>query len=313
MEDSEKQTILIVDDDPLIRRIVNKALVAAGYLVVEANSGAAALELAQKAPPSLILLDLMLPGMDGYEVCDRLRLNPHTTNIPIIMLTALDQTEAKVRGFRSGADDYLTKPFDIDELQTRVQAHLRRSERDIGTNPLTVLPGNAQIERVIWKRINDRAPMAVLYVDLTNFKEFNDEYGWVRGDEVIRMLAKHLLNVADLFGNKDDFVGHVGGDDFILISTPACAESIAKELIARFDADIPLFYPEDTRARGYLEVADRRGTKFRAPLVSVAVAIITNESFGLRHPGQVAARAAEVKKLAKSEPGSRYVFDRRRK
>jgi PleD family two-component response regulator len=308
-----KYTILIVDDDPLIRRIVNKALTAAGYQVVEASSGADALKLAQETPPNLILLDLMLPGMDGYEVCDRLRLNPHTTNIPIIMLTALDQTEAKVRGFRAGADDYLTIPFDIDELQTRVEAHLRRTERDIGTNPLTILPGNAQIERLIWKRLTERTPLAVLYIDLTNFKEFNDEYGWVRGDEVIRLLAKHIINVAQLFGNKDDFVGHVGGDDFIMVSTPPLAELLAKELIARFDADIPLFYPEDVRARGYLEVSDRRGAMFRAPLVSLAVAIVTNEQLDLRHPGQVAERAAEVKKLAKSEPGSRYVFDRRRK
>jgi PleD family two-component response regulator len=313
MLDSEKYAILLIDDDPLIRRIVTRALDAKGYQVAEASSGAEGLALALKNHPDLILLDLMMPGMDGFQVCAALRQNSLTANVPVLMLTALDQMESKVRGLQTGADDYITKPFSIDELQTRVEAHLRRSKRDLGANPLTILPGNLAIEQTLRQRLATAQPLAVLYIDLTNFKEYNDECGWLKGDEIIKMLARQIVDAMRQRGNPDDFIGHIGGDDFIGISTPARAESIAQMIIMRFDIEIPLFYPEEVRARGYIETVDRRGKPFRAPIVSVAIAIVTNEQTQFYHPGQVAARAAELKKYVKSLPGSQYAFDRRRK
>lgn len=309
----EKRKILLVDDDPLIRRIVTKTLTANGYQVLEASSGAEGLALARSQPPDLILLDLMMPGMDGFEVCAALRQDSLTVNVPVLMLTALDQTDAKVRGLQTGADDYITKPFNLDELITRIEAHLRRSERDLSANPLTILPGNIAIEQTIRRRLIAGQPLAVLYLDLSNFKEYNDEYGWLQGDEIIKMLAQQITEAVRGQGNPEDFIGHIGGDDFIVISTPPRAEAIAQIVIARFDAEIPLFYPEDVRARGYFETIDRRGKPFRAPIVTLSIAIVTNDQVTLFHPGQVSARAAELKKYLKSLPGSQYVFDRRRK
>jgi PleD family two-component response regulator len=283
----EKRKILLVDDDPLIRRIVTKTLTANGYQVLEASSGAEGLALARSQPPDLILLDLMMPGMDGFEVCAALRQDSLTVNVPVLMLTALDQTDAKVRGLQTGADDYITKPFNLDELITRIEAHLRRSERDLSANPLTILPGNIAIEQTIRQRLIAGQPLAVLYLDLSNFKEYNDEYGWLQGDEIIKMLAQQITEAVRAQGNPEDFIGHIGGDDFIVISTPPRAEAIAQIVIARFDAEIPLFYPEDVRARGYFETIDRRGKPFRAPIVTLSIAIVTNDQVTLFHPGQV--------------------------
>ncbi len=313
MSNLEKRSILLIDDDPLIRRIVTRTLDAKGYQVAEASSGTEGLDLALKNPPDLILLDVMMPGMDGFQVCAALRQNSLTANTPVLMLTALDQTDSKVRGLQTGADDYITKPFNLDELQTRIEAHLRRSERDLGANPLTILPGNIAIEHTLRNRLAAAQPLAVLYIDLTNFKEYNDEYGWLRGDEIIKMLARQIIDAVRKQDNPDDFIGHVGGDDFIVMSAPARAESLAQTVITRFDVEVQLFYPEQVRARGYIETVDRRGKPFRAPIISVAVAIVTNEQTQFHHPGQIAARAAELKKYVKSLAGSQYAFDRRRK
>jgi diguanylate cyclase (GGDEF)-like protein len=308
-----QRRILIVDDDPLIRHIVVTALAKDGYAINEADSGAEGLAQASASQPDLILLDVMMPDVDGYEICFKLRSNPLTVNIPIVMLTALGEIGERVRGMQMGADDYITKPFDPRELRSRVDAHLRRSARDLSASPLTKLPGNPIIEQVLSARLASREPLAVMYIDLTHFKSYNDEYGWLRGDEVIRMLGQEILDVVTEIGGKDDFIGHVGGDDFIVITTPERAKPLAEELIRRFDARIPQSYNEVDRARGYVEVTDRQGQPFRAPIATLAIAIVANDRRPLEHPLQVASCAAEVKKFVKSLPGSQFAFDRRGK
>ncbi|MBI5301645.1 MAG: response regulator [Chloroflexi bacterium] len=305
-----KQKILVVDDDRLIRHVISHFL-ETDYLVMQASSGLEGLALAQNHTPDLILLDVMLPGMDGYEVCRRLRGLSGTTNTPVIMLTALDQVDAKIRGLNAGADDYLTKPFNLDELKSRVQAHLRRSARDLSASPLTFLPGNPVIEQTLAARLASHTPFAILYIDLNHFKPFNDEYGWLKGDAVIKLLAKVIQNAVASQGSADDFVGHVGGDDFVTITTPARASHIAQQIITLFDSAMPEHYDAETRKRGYIESKDRVGLPTRFPITSVAIAIITNEQRRLEHPAQVAALAAEVKRVVKSHPGSHFAFDRR--
>ncbi len=305
-----KQRILVIDDDRLIRHVICHTL-ETDYEVVQASSGMEGIASAQNHPPDLILLDVMMPGMDGYEVCRRLRAHSAMVNTPVIMLTALDQVDAKIRGLNAGADDYLTKPFNLDELKTRVQAHLRRSARDLSASPLTFLPGNAVIEQIVAARIAGKEPIAVLYVDLNHFKSYNDEYGWLKGDLVIKLLAKAIQNAVATHGTLDDFVGHVGGDDFVVVSMPKCAGPIAQEIINLFDGIVPDYYDAETRKRGYIEAKDRFGRLTRFPLTSVAIAIVTNERRALEHPSQVAAFAAEVKRAVKSHPGSHFAFDRR--
>ncbi len=303
----------MIDDDPLVRHVVKKALAENNYKIAEAGSGTEGLERAKTFQPNLILLDVMIPGIDGYEVCYRLRQNPTMANVPVIILTALGNLNERIRGLQIGADDYITKPFDPRELRTRVEVHLRRSARDLSANPLTNLPGNPMIEQILSARIESREPLAVLYFDLVNFKAYNDEYGWVKGDEIIRMLASKILEAVGAVGGKDDFVGHVGGDDFVVISTPAHVERIAQRVITRFDAEIPGYYSEPARTRGYIQALDRQGNVFHAPIMSVVIAIVTNEKRELDHPLQVAELAAQVKKSMRLTSGSQYVFDRRRK
>jgi diguanylate cyclase (GGDEF)-like protein len=307
----DRRKILLIDDDPLIRQLVARTLTEAHFEVTEAASGLEGIASAVANPPDLILLDVMMPGMDGYEVCNHLRQQSATINVPIIFLTALDQMDSKVLGLRTGADDYITKPFDMRELKTRVEVHLRRSARDLSASPLTGLPGNPLIEQVIAVRLQAHEPIAVLYIDLTNFKAYNDEYGWIKGDQVIKMLADTLVAVAASVGTKTDFVGHIGGDDFVLVTIPDRASDVAQHIIDRFDAAVPEFYSQEVRERGYSIVRDRRGRIFHAPIATVSIAIVTNAQRELQNPLQVADIAAEVKELVKSHPGSNYAFDRR--
>lgn len=313
MVDLTKRKILLVDDDPLIRRVVTNSLAAAGYAVFSVGYAREALPSARASLPDLILLDVMMPELNGYEVCQQLRDDPQTATLPIIMLTAMDEPEAVVKGLQTGADDYITKPFNIEELISRIEAHLRRSVRQVGANPLTTLPGNPTIEQVLQERLDRRESIAVLYVDLTNFKPFNDEYGWLQGDQVIKMLAQNIIDAVRLHGGSHGFIGHIGGDDFVIISVPECAEQIAQQVTSNFDSAIPTFYSAQDRERGYIQVLDRRGKRYRAPVVSVSIAIVTNRQKKFEHVAQVSAEAAEVKKYVKSLPGSQYAFDRRTK
>lgn len=304
--------ILFIDDDPQIRRIIQLVLQEDGYELIGASSGVEGIVSAIRRRPDLILLDVMMPEMDGYEVCKRLRENPRTANIPVLMVTALGNTSEKIRGLEMGADDYITKPFDSGELRSRVQAHLRRSLRDLSASPLTNLPGNPAIEKVLRDHLEHHDPMAVLYFDLSDFKAYNDEYGWLKGDKVIKMLGEEISQVIAATADGKGFVGHVGGDDFVAIVVPDRAEAIAQEIIKRFDGEVLEHYNEAAREKGYIEGEDRKGNRVRFPIMALGIAIVSTDYRDLYHPSQVAAVAAEVKKFVKTLTGSHYAFDRRR-
>jgi diguanylate cyclase (GGDEF)-like protein len=302
-------TLLIVDDEPDLRRILEVMLGEDGYRVVSASSGPEALVLAQKQSFDLIILDLLLPDLDGFAVLGALRARPSTALTPIILLSARDSAAEKVRGLHLGADDYVTKPFAAAELLARVRAALRRRELEGGANPSTRLPGNVAIERAIRRRIENNQPFAVCYSDLDNFKAYNDTYGFLKGDAVIQQTAHVLLAAVEQAGNRDDFVGHIGGDDFILITSPDRAELVCARAISAFDALAPLFYDAETRARGYIDAHDRQGNPMRFPFVSLSIAVVSNGRRAILHLAEVAQRAIELKKRAKDIPGSAYVIE----
>jgi diguanylate cyclase (GGDEF)-like protein len=306
-----KPKILVIDDDPLMRRIITQSLDRTAYEILEAESGIAGVESAIEQRPDLILLDVMMPEMDGFEVIRRLRSHPITQSVPIILLTALGEMTEKVYGMQLGADDYMTKPFDPRELRARVLAHLKRSEHYLQSSPLTNLPGNQAIHQVITLRLENQDPMAVLYFDLNNFKSYNDIYGWVAGDEVIKRLGAIIVQAALQSSDREVFVGHVGGDDFVVITRPISAEGIARQAIREFDRAILEYYSPEDRQRGYVETTDRQGEKRRVPIISLGVAVVTNEHRRLEDPIQVAQIAAEVKRYLKTLPGSQVVYDRR--
>jgi len=304
------ESILVVDDDPDIARFVEVNLRSAGYDVSVAGDGEEALERAADLRPDLVLLDVMMPRLDGFEVAQRLRKNPQTANTSIIMLTAKALSSDKVTGLQSGADDYIIKPFDPIELLARVKGTLRRAKEMRNLSPLTGLPGNIRIQEEIERQVREHHPFAVLYLDLDNFKTYNDKYGFVRGDRLIQGTAR-MLQDAVMAYDQDGFVGHVGGDDFVAVVLPETAEDVAKRVCERFDQDRPLYYEDEDLERGFVRMEDRKGVEQDIPLVSVSIGIATTSKRAFAHYGEAVAVATEMKQFAKRDGGSSFAVDRR--
>jgi diguanylate cyclase (GGDEF)-like protein len=305
------ESLLVADDDPFIARLLEIELRAAGYDVRVASDGNQALELAQDRSPDLVLADVMMPNMDGFELTRRLRQDPRTATVSIIMLTARGLSADKLEGFAIGADDYIVKPFDTPELLARIRGVLRRAKEMRAQSPLTGLPGNVRIEEEIDQLVESGREFALLYADLDHFKAYNDHYGFMRGDQVIQATSSLLEEVSREVTGAEAFVGHVGGDDFVLIVSPDKATDVAEAVVARFDAEIPLLYDSDDRERGYVEVANRRGELQRFPLLSISIGIATTERRAYAHYAEAVAIATEMKTFTKSTAGSSWALDRR--
>src|SRR5512143_2539105 len=285
------ETILVVDDDPDIARFVEVNLRSAGYDVSVASDGEEALEKAGQLRPDLVLLDVMMPRIDGFEVAQRLRRNPQTANTSIIMLTAKALSTDKVLGLTAGADDYIIKPFDPIELLARVKGTLRRAKEMRNLSPLTGLPGNIRIQEEIERQVRDGRPFAVLYCDLDHFKAYNDQKGFVRGDRLIQATARIIQDAVLEHAGSEGFVGHVGGDDFVAVVAPEAAEESAKRICERFDeARVDFYEPEDLE-RGFVRIEDRKGVLQDIPLVAVSVGIATTSRRQFAHYGEAVAVA----------------------
>ncbi len=303
--------VLVVDDDPDIARFIEVNLRTQGFEVHLASDGVEALERAREVLPDLVLVDVMMPRMDGFQVVDRLRSEPRTANVSIIMLTAKALTADKVLGISTGADDYIIKPFDPVELVARVKGTLRRAREMRAMSPLTGLPGNTRIQEELKRRIEAGEEFALLYADLDHFKAFNDHYGFLRGDEALRVIGGIVQDVALETGGTSVFVGHLGGDDFVLVSPVEMARTLCTGIIERWDREIPLLYDEEDRNRGYIEVQNRQGQTERFLPLSISIGVATTERRGFSHPGEAVTVATELKEFAKRSPGSGYAFDRR--
>jgi diguanylate cyclase (GGDEF)-like protein len=305
------ETILVVDDDPDIARFVEVNLRSAGYDVAVAGDGQEALDKAGQLRPDLVLLDVMMPRIDGFEVAQRLRKNPQTANTSIIMLTAKALSADKVTGLQSGADDYIIKPFDPIELLARVKGTLRRAKEMRNLSPLTGLPGNIRIQEEIERQVREEREFAVLYSDLDNFKAYNDQKGFVRGDRLIQATARIIQDAVIESAGTEGFIGHVGGDDFVAVVGPDVAEDVAKRICERFDeARVDFYEPEDLE-RGFVRVEDRKGVLQDVPLVAISVGIAMTSKRRFAHYGEAVAVATEMKSFAKREPGSSFAVDRR--
>jgi diguanylate cyclase (GGDEF)-like protein len=306
--------ILVVDDDQDIASFVAFNLEIQGYEVMRAKDGQEALELLETRRPDLAVIDWMMPRMDGVELTQRLRAEPLTSALPVIMLTAKSMTIDKVLGLTAGVDDYLVKPFDTAELIARVSSTLRRNKEFREVSPLTGLPGNARVRREIADRMKAGGEYSVGYIDIDRFKSVNDVYGFDRGDEFITTLARSLHRAVAAINRPPIFLGHIGGDDFVFICAPDQVLPLTKQAVTDFEQAADQLYDQADAQRGYIEVPDRRGNKNRAALVtlSIGVAQATIEGRRFTDPRVVIAVASEMKKVAKSQPGSYVAIDRRR-
>src|SRR4051794_15442315 len=283
-----------------------------GYETHMAHRGDDAVDLALRLRPDLIVLDLMLPGVDGVEVCRQLRRDPRTTTTSIIMLTARNLPRDRIAGLEAGADDYVDKPFDVDELLARVTGRLRRARQLRQTSPLTGLPENFEIENRLEVVIADQEPFALIHADLDGFKAYNDNYGFLRGDRAIVLTARVIgWAVAD-HGTPECFVGHIGGDDFAVVCAPDLAAPIADAVVHTFDDHVPNLYDHDDRERGYIEVADRAGAIVRFPFLTISLGIASSDVRPIESPAEAATIAVEMKRFAKAARGSIWAMDRRR-
>jgi PleD family two-component response regulator len=306
--------ILIADDEAAIHSLLGRALPSNSYKILNARNGEEAFRLARAEDPNLILLDVNMPGKNGFEVLGALRSDQRTRGIPVIMLTGRGGLCDCVEGLKLGADDYITKPFELQELKARIDGVLKRSRWNLGANPLTRLPGSPIIQEEVDRRIRAGAAFAFLYADVDRFKAYNDAYGYAKGDEAIKATARLLVETVRAEGSPEDFVGHVGGDDFALVCDASRAVRIARKAALLFDEMAPDFYALVDRMRGCIEARGRSGGWERYPLMTLTVAGVTNERRVFNCYARVVELAAEMKCFLKNRPEqavSASAFDRR--
>jgi len=308
------KTLLVADDDKTFHRIISRVFANTEWQVKTAEDGVAALESIVAHMPDVILLDLNMPRLGGRELLSRIRGNPRLAMIPVIILSGNGAPQEQAMEFGLGADDFISKPFNTRELVARVESAVRRARRMLSANPLTFLPGGPAIEEEAARRIKAGDPLAFFYIDIDNFKAYNDSYGYLNGDNAIKSLAGLLTDLENDFTDDDIFLGHIGGDDFTVMVNPRRAEEMARTLAAGFDAMAAGFYSEADRTRGFITATDRSGEIRDFPLMTLSIAIATNEKRSLDHYAKIVDIASEMKRYLKSlknRSGSVYLKDRR--
>jgi len=305
-----KLKILIIDDNPDILDLLEVTL-QDEFELIKASSGKETFEKLKSTKPDLLVLDYVLPDITGPDICKIIRKDPLLSNIPILMLTGKGEVEDKVGGLESGVDDYMLKPFNPKELIARIRMLIRRSSANLDASPLTRLPGNVSINKELMDKIQTKESFAVLYIDIDNFKAVNDYYGFEKGDNVIKETARMLIDAIQKKGTTKDFVGHIGGDDFVIITALEKAEEIAKKIIIDFDNVSPTFFEEKDRLKGYIETKGRDNQIHKFGFPTISLGIITNLKKEFTHTAQVNSLGAEMKSLAKKFSESKYIFDKR--
>ena len=281
-----------------------------GLRTVTLPTAEALLERVNRTFPACVILDVQQDGEELFSLCARLKEDHFTAIVPVVLLVNRDDRDLATRGLEAGADEVIPSSATSRERFLRMDLLLRRVIRDVSVHPTTHLPGTAQIERNLAKRIAEGDQFATCYADLDHFKEFNDRYGYAHGDRVILLLSWILRDLVRALA-PGGFVGHIGGDDFIFTVSLPDVETVCDAIIELFDELIPYQYSEEDRRAGYFLGKDRRGNVHRIPLMTLSIGVVTNQFQRFGHTAQVSELAAEMKTYAKTLPGSVYVVDRR--
>lgn len=287
--------LLVVEDDVDIANMLKIYFTGLHFDVDVASRGSEALEKTKQVLPHLIVLDIMLPDIDGYEVCRALRTNMRTSHIPVIFLTQKDERSDKLQGLELGADDYITKPFDIEELKLRVSGAIRRSERESLTDPRSGLPAGRLIEEQL-RRIIREKNWALLDVRLNHFEPFRDVYGFVAGDDVLRFAAMLIGEVVDELGTPNDFIGHAGGDNFIIITTDEAAGKIRDRLKERFAAEVLSHYNFIDRQQGFIQAPRPDGGVEKVPFMTLSAGLVSPSMQSFADIREITELAAEARR-----------------
>jgi len=304
-------SVLVIETSPGAALGSVQALRAAGFRVTAAHTGRDILAAVYADPPQCLVVPHGLPGSAGMTLLDELKSDNVYGHLPMLLSLPASMSET-IDWSRVPADDYVVEPVSNDTLVSRVRLCLARAQRDFNANPLTGLPGNVTIMREAERRIAAGQSFALGYLDLDNFKPFNDRYGFSRGDEVLRMTARVLVNAIRNLGSPETYVGHIGGDDFVFITPPSLVDKACKDTIRDFDLIIPSFYDEEDRVQRGIQSLDRKRNVQTFPFMTCSIAVVDSSTSDIHHLAEVSARSAELKKLAKSLPGSNYIIDRRK-
>ena len=290
-----KPRILVVEDDFDISNMLKIYFSGQEFEVEIASRGSEVLEKTRQGLPHLIVLDIMLPDIDGYEVCRLLRTNTRTSHIPIIFLTQKDERSDKLQGLELGADDYITKPFDIEELKLRIQNAISRAERDSLTDPHSGLPSSRLIEDQL-RTIIRTDSWSFVDLRINKYEFFKDVYGFVAGDDVLRFTAMLINEIVDEYGNMDDFIGHAGGDNFILITSEEKSAQIQAALKARFAEEVQSHYNFMDREQGFIESKNDNGEAVKNPLMSLSIGSVSHSQHEFADIREITELAAEARR-----------------
>jgi len=288
-----KGRILVVEDDFDISNMLRIYFGGQGYEVQVAPRGNDALTMTRKQLPNLIVLDIMLPDMNGYDVCRELRETTRTSHIPIIFLTQKDERSDKIAGLELGADDYITKPFDIEELKLRVQNSINATNRVAQLNPISNLPMGRLIEDHLRNLMRSNKGWAYIDMKINNFDPFTEVYQFVAGDDVLRFVALLMNEVVDELGTPEDFLGHPGKDNFVLITHSKNVDQLKQRMVERFDNEVKQHYSFIDRDRGYMLVPDPEQGERQVQLMSLSVGSVSTETNQFSDIREITELAAE--------------------
>lgn len=304
--------VLLINPGKDFQKELEEFLAQEGILLYTAVGGEEALALIYNDPPDLIVVDVdkEREGSVG-TLCGEIKSDNIYGHLPIIALFRREfLSQGRIDQWR--VDDFACKPLDFQELLERIRLILSRGEQELDANALTRLPGNNTIIQQIQRRIEAKTSFALAYIDIDNFKAFNDRYGFSRGDEVLRMTARLVGNVVKSKKDSRAFVGQIGGDDFVFLASPENVVPMCEEIIRNFDQIVPIFYDADDRLRGCIDSVNRQGQKMSFPLMTVSIGVaLSAQISNLSHFGQISSVATEMKKYAKMYAGSCYRIDQR--
>ncbi|MFA6383890.1 MAG: diguanylate cyclase [Candidatus Omnitrophota bacterium] len=304
--------ILIISSDKNLRDVLTFCFDGWGYEVFLEEFPVNDIASVKRISPDVIVVDVQTARKSQLHICQLLKDDFLTAFIPIITIINKRQLRQQLLEIRQGVDDYCIKPPDPLDLRIRIEMSMKRAQYSYHTNTLTGLPGARILEDLLKEKVKSPKPFSFCYVDIDSFKVFNDAYGYHKGDQVIMQTAYMLYNAVKQTGNPDDFIGHIGGDDFVFITTPEKYKQVCESFILMFDALTPFHYPAEDRLHGYIIAKDRTHKLKRLPLMSLSIAVVNRlDMKSLHNVVEISDRVAEIKGYLKALPYSKFMADRR--
>ena len=304
-------SIYIIDNDDTLKETLNRLFKKDSECKFK-KVDSKRIDVALKNIPSLIIINEDTLDEDILEVCKRIRTNEDNSITPIIVISSNIKKQHRVEVLKECVEHYIKSPIDEEYLYYTVCNIIRLLYINRRVSPLTGLPGNVQIQAEMKKRLLNNEGFVMLYLDLDNFKAYNDVYGFLNGDEIIKFTAKTIVRNVEGLTDGEGFVGHIGGDDFVaIVSASEDYEKICQNIIAEFDKGVGRFFNEDDVGKGYLEVANRKGIIEEFPLTSISIGVVVADKNRFANVLEIGEVGAQVKHLAKTTIGSAYSIDRR--